>query len=74
MKKFFLNYHYEIDVWSIRIFVYSFFVCIFLRAFQWLNNERLYIFLVISIPLLFVNKAIINKMNKLIHHVFGFRR
>ena len=74
MKKFFLKYHHEIDVWSVRIFVYSFFVCIFLRVFQWLNNEMLYAFLAISIPLLFVNKTIIDRLNKLIHRIFGFRR
>lgn len=74
MKKFFLNHHYEIDVWSVRIFVYSFFVCLFLKVFQWLNDEMLYVFLVISLPLLFVNKAIINRLNKLLHSIFGFGR
>lgn len=74
MKKFFLNHHHEIDVWSVRIFVYSFFVCLFLKVFQWLNDEMLYVFLVISLPLLFVNKAIINRLNKLLHSIFGFGR
>ena len=74
MKKFFINYHFKIDVFSVGMFLYSLFVGVFLVIFNWLNNEILYALLVLCLPALFVNLNTINKTNNLLHRIFGFRR
>lgn len=74
MKKFFINHHSEIDVWSVKMFLYFLFVCIFLLILNWLNNELLCAILALILPCFIINKQMVNYINKLLHIIFGFRR
>lgn len=74
MKEFFCKNHQTIDILAVVCFLYSLFVCIFLYFFSWVNNEKIYIMLVLVLPCVLINKKLINRTNKFLHSVFGFRR
>lgn len=74
MKKFFLDHHHKIDIFSIGLLLYFLFVCLFLFILSSLKNEIFRATLSLLLPILFLKPPIIYKFNNLLHKIFGFRR
>ncbi|OUN23002.1 hypothetical protein B5G33_20250 [Blautia sp. An81] len=74
MKKFFLDHHHEIDVFSSGLLLYFLFVCLFLFILSSLKNEIFHATLSLLLPILFLKSQIIYKFNNLLHKIFRFRR
>lgn len=74
MKEFFYKNHQKIDTFAVTLFLYSLFVCIFVFLYSLLDCGTQYIIIVLCLPILFINKKLINKINILLHVIFGFRR
>lgn len=74
MKKFFFNYHHEIDIFSSGLFLYFLFAFLFLIAFDFFKSEILQVSFSLIFPIFFINSKLINVTNELLHRIFRFRR
>ena len=74
MKKIFIKYHKQIDYASVTLFLYSVFVLLCIKVFSFIDDESVYISLVLICPLIVCNRLCVNYFNSLLHRIFGFRR
>ena len=74
MKKFFIKHHIQIDFASVTLFLYSIFVLLCIKVFSFIDDESIYIGLVLICPLIACNSFCVNYFNNLLHRIFGFRR
>lgn len=74
MKRHLPKMHHIIDYLSVSLFLYCSMALIGIGVTPFIADENTRALLVIFLPLLFMRKKLIMKVNKLLHFLFGFFR